>query len=699
MPTNFEVLSGQLHNHLEAHHLHAALGVLGTLCQGPGLQHLKEETEKLAGNYNMMLGYMAQGVEDPDRHRLYRNFMRQAREIGDKLRRENELTEGTSLYARTWNTLQRMTEPHELTVVNAAACSYRLLYEVVWTSGIWSQTDKETVAAWLTGENVSHLKKCVIASAVMTAALRHFDINKLRLLLDIYGQTEGELRARALIGFVLVCLSHPARTAAYSDLTARVSLLADDAAFRNRLFVIQTQLFLSMRTEHVEQHLRKDILPGMMKQAQTLRADGKLTLNSAEDLSKLLEANPGWQQAGADKDFMDKMNQLVEMQQQGADIFIGTFKMIKQKYPFFSVAANWFCPFSREIPEIDHALRKNALFATLLNNDRLCHSDRLAMALVLEDMASSFGNMPGNPLEAMLGNDMPPQGLPEGGQPDEERDIRAHLQDLYRYFTLFRYSDEAGNPFAGDLLLADHPVLACGVDDEPTLLKLADFSFNQGSYRLSRHLYERVSPTATVLQKTGYSLQRDKRYHEAAEAYEKALLFSDDDLWTLRNLGTCYRLLGRPADALRHYRKVEKATPEDPRLLLCMYECHVQLADYETAHAVARKANFLSNDSDDTLRALGWCDLLGHKPEQAEAHYQRLLGNDPVAADYLNAGHAAWACGNMPSAISRYKTYQRKSGRGERFAETLAADSALLKSYGLSADDFCLMQDLLARED
>lgn len=696
MPSNFEVLFDQLRNHLDNHHLNAALKVLGTLSQGPGLQNLREETDKLSDDYGMMLEYIAQGFEDPERHRLYDGFVRRAREIADKLRRENDLTEGTSLYARTWNTLQLMTEPHTLPTLNAGTCSYRLAYEVVWTSGTWTAADKDKVEEWLTGEEVPYLNKCVTVSAVMTASLRHFDINKLRLLLDIYQKTEGDLRVRALTGFALICVAHPSRVAQYDDIAVRVGLLADDAAFRSNLFIIQTQLFLSLRTSHIEQHLREEILPEMMKQAEAMRRRGNLTLNTPEDLSKLLEIKPDWEQGNKDNGFMDKMNALIEMQQQGADIFIGTFKTLKQKYPFFSTAANWFCPFSKDIPEVGRALQKNALFGELLHNDQLCNSDKIAMALLLEDMAPAFGNMAGS-MPEVFGNASGLAGLAGGTPPDEEQNIRSYMQDLYRYFNLFRYSDKAENPFSGNLLFIDNPTLSRAVNDESTLLRLADLSFNQGSYRLSRHLYAHVTPTATILQKTGYSLQRDKRYEEAAEAYEKALLFCDDDTWTLKNLGTCYRLLGQPKEALRHYRKAEQALPEDARLLLHIFECHLQLEDYAAAHAAARKANFLTDDSDDTLRALAWCDLLGHNTEQAEVHYQRLLANEPVATDYLNAGHSAWVGGNMMSAVSRYHTYLRKSGREGNFADILAADSELLGSYGLGQDDFCLMQDLLER--
>ncbi len=698
MLSNFEILHEQLKEHLKQYHLLSALSTLKTMSQGLTIATVQDDIEKLAGDYRMMLNYMGKGFDDPERHHLFEVFIRRADELADAISRENELAVGTSLYARTWNTLQLMNEPHDISSINISDCSYRQIYEVFWTSKLWTQSEIDITKKWVQSAEVEHLKKCVLISAVMMAVLRHFDINKTRFLLDIYSSEDLTLRARALVGVVLVCIMWPKRLLMYEDIIARISLLADEEKFRNHLQIIQTQLFLSSVTQNLEKQLHNEILPEMMRQAQNLKQNGNLSFKDAEDLSKLLDINPHWEQPGNDDNFMQKMKSLVEMQQQGADIFIGTFKMIKSKYPFFNVAANWFCPFSKRNPEVARFLEKNKLFSKLLNNEQLCNSDKYALAFMFGDMPVFLDSIQNEELNNALEKEF--SGINHLSMPlmDDERTLRIYLQDLYRYFKLFRYSENSENPFKKNLLLTENALLSAVLDDENTLGQLANFAFSQKSYHLSRQLYLRMQPSAIILQKIGYSYQIENRYEEAISAYEKARIFHENDEWTLKQLGNCYGFTNNVHAALECYLQLELINQEDTDVLLHLAECFLQLNDPKSAFQKLYKADYLSENNDDVLRGLAWCSLLDGMPEQAMAYYQRLLAKSPLPTDYLNAGHAAWISGDLPSAINRYATYLRQHEKTEDLSMILAKDNTLFYKYNLVKIDFCLMQDLVNYE-
>ena len=71
---------------------------------------------------------------------------------------------------------------------------------------------------------------------------------------------------------------------------------------------------------------------------------------------------------------------------------------------------------------------------------------------------------------------------------------------------------------------------------------------------------------AEIFQKTGYCLQKEKRYKEAIEAYRKADVLKPDHVWTIRHLATCHRQLRDFATALEYYRKAEAMQPENRNL-------------------------------------------------------------------------------------------------------------------------------------
>ena len=67
---------------------------------------------------------------------------------------------------------------------------------------------------------------------------------------------------------------------------------------------------------------------------------------------------------------------------------------------------------------------------------------------------------------------------------------------------------------------------------------------------------------AEIFQKTGYCLQKEKRYKEAIESYRKADVLKPDHVWTIRHLATCHRQLRDFATALEYYRKAEAMQPK-----------------------------------------------------------------------------------------------------------------------------------------
>ena len=68
------------------------------------------------------------------------------------------------------------------------------------------------------------------------------------------------------------------------------------------------------------------------------------------------DKNPEWEEIFKDSPgLMNKMEEFSGLQREGADVFMGSFSMLKL-FPFFNEISNWFIPFFIENPEISGSI-------------------------------------------------------------------------------------------------------------------------------------------------------------------------------------------------------------------------------------------------------------------------------------------------------------------------------------------------------
>ena len=160
-------------------------------------------------------------------------------------------------------------------------------------------------------------------------------------------------------------------------------------------------------------------------------------------------------------------------------------------------------------------------------------------------------------------------------------------------------------------------------------------------------------------------------------------------VWTLRRLAALWRNEGQFDKALNCYEELDSLEPDHADTSLRLAECCIHLKRYDEAFKHLFKANWLDPDSTFPHRALAWCYLLTEQYDKAERYYEKVLADQPTAADWLNAGHAAWLLGKPAVAVERY----RKANTQQSSENFLRDDAALLQAAGLSADDLAMMTD------
>ena len=277
---------------------------------------------------------------------------------------------------------------------------------------------------------------------------------------------------------------------------------------------------------------------------------------------------------------------------------------------------------------------------------------------------------------------------------------RQYIQDLYRFFTLWKRHQEEEDIFHWKFDLWDNSLLKETLQEESTCKELADYllekDYLEEAYPLYQRLMQANSTQAEVWQKAGYIRQKQKQYTEAIRHYEHADILKPDQVWTNKHLAQCYRLNGNYEMALDYYRKVDAVQPDNLSIALQIGQCLVRKEEYAEALAYFYKVEYLEKNPDNARRAIAWCSFVSGKYEEALKYYRLVLeGASPKAHDWMNAGHVHLACRRMKEALEHYRKAQSYEKTHTDFIGKFYKDKAALLSQGLSEEDLSILLDLL----
>ena len=689
---------------IEGKHLYEALTSLhgAAVCLKNTL--LAEEVEQVTSSYNMLLDYYAKGVEDPERSKLYLRFNRQCIELTEKVSRAVELATSNH-YATTHHTLQRLLgEPLSLLSADSLpSLDYRDLFDLIYTSDLLQMAEHEMLASYFWHEDDLLERKCLVASALTLSSLKYFDPHKLRLLTDLSEHQEDSLKVRGLVGVVFVCSCHASKLDYYPDIVAHLEQLLGQTTWRQNLELLQLQLFLTLDTKRIDNRINKEIMPKMMEQLKGMQKDREFTL---DDLTPDLldsDINPEWK-TKAQETMNDLLTEFMGLQAKGADLYMSTFKNLKQRFPFFNHAANWFYPFTFNHPAIPKTCKTNPMIAVMLKANVLCDSDKYSLCLMSEFMTNGInlnGLEASIPVEtkATIEEDKEQIRKAEFSNESISEQIRSYVQGFYRFSNLFTFHVNFVNPFTHNLLIGEIHPFESMLDNIDHVTHLADSVFEDHAYSLALHLYEKVPAnrlSPELLQKMGFCHESMKQYEEAVDCYNQSLLSLPEHIWTLRRLVICLRHLRKYAEAELHLVELEQLQPENTDVALWLAECFMHEKLYDEAFKRLFKVDYLNPGLIKVKRALAWCSLLTGKYEQAEKYYAGILDDaqSRTANDLLNAGHVAWLTGNTPEAVARYVQATCKMDNAYQF---LDADKDLLLQGGKSETDLTMMADAVGR--
>jgi tetratricopeptide (TPR) repeat protein len=179
-------------------------------------------------------------------------------------------------------------------------------------------------------------------------------------------------------------------------------------------------------------------------------------------------------------------------------------------------------------------------------------------------------------------------------------------------------------------------------------------------------------------------------------SYERIDLSGDLSLWTLKNMGICYRKFGDYKSALEVYEKAASLQEEDQTTESLIGFCHMKLGDYQTALKHYFKIEYINPGNQHILRPIAWCYFALGELKKSDKYFVRVFEVKPGYYDYINYGHVQWALGNKRDAVELYlQSLRDLNFEMEDFQKTMEDDRSILIQNGIFEKDIPLMLDYL----
>ncbi len=737
-PTSIRKQVAAIRAHLWKKELKKAIDQLDELVAIEGNWMYTERLTELRTHYQYMLHYFVEGKQDPERQAIYRKITRDIYTLTDDAssqlltrncpsffyeqtrnlsrRTATTLDEFAEIFAKQADTfsfiglLEEGEEKKERLNQNQVSYENRVreMFYTVYTSpptrGVNGLID--SMKRFMENQLVSVSAKGMFLTALTLNILQRFDAGKVNLLLNACRCPEPELFSRAIVGLIPIFQTYRSLWPLYPECSNRLKLLSDDPSFNRRFITGITGFIQAHETEKITKRLKEEILPEMMKLSPMIGK--KIKLDEWMGEAGFEEKNPEWQKIIDESGLSDKLQELSELQMEGADVFHSTFSNLKS-HPFFLEMSNWHLPFDPRHSALESLfsdqLRGNSMIDLMLESTLICDSDKYSFCLSILVMPNRYRKMMIGQLGAEGAEIKKMQEEEQVLNPyqKEETLIKQYIQNLYRFFKLHprraEFSDIFELPLDYHRVVPFYPI----VRQSSHLERIALHYFEKNNFKEAIEAYtllaaERGNQSETW-QKIGYSKQMLGNIEGALEAYLHADLVEENNTWILNRIAYCYRVLKEPITALEYYRRLEQFRPDDMAVQLNIGHCYLELKRYDEALNYYFKVELLGNVASRAWRPIAWCAFLSRKQDVARDYYARVLEKKPSAHDYLNAGHVEVCVGNMKRGVELYMLSKQKAGGMEAFQTMLYDDEKELQEAGVDTAILPIILDAMRYEE
>lgn len=713
---NIKELYKEVNGNLDDFMISKAIKNIRKMLADTGEHESTETLDKLEETYRYMVEFMMRGAEDKGRHRLLADIREKLRGLADKALRDSVSAADPRHYYSTLRFNRLRSESvgktlreygsavSELNLADAAGNntlelrkktegSLERLFDTLYTS-LGNDSDYAELSAYARSGYAEPEALAVSVSAMTLGLLEYYDRGKMNALMDIYDNAGEELAARALVGIVFATAAHPKRVKEDPVIYERISLWQDDLIAYRRLREVIRIIAGTRDTERVAAKIKDEVIPELMK----LRPEMMSRLKSEEsDPGEFPGMNPEWEEMLEKSGLNKKMQELGEMQSEGADLMMVTFSNLKQ-FPFFTKASNWFIPFDGSHSELGLNEEMRA-FVDLLSDSAamICDSDLYSLALAAAKMPQPQRDMVTGQLRMQLEQmrgEMKDQ-IGKSSTPAFDRAALKFVRDLYRFFKLYRKHSDFTDPFSTPLDFLSLPVIGEMMHDPEILQLIGSFYFKRGYYKDSLPLLELLAQSAEadeyLWERIGYARQRTGDKAGALEAYDRASLLKPAGPWLTERLAYTHRSLGNWSKASEFYRQALDMDPDNLSLLIAAGDTELLAGNTDSALQHYHHANYLDPESLSTARKIAWGELLKGNFEKSLERLTKVIAKEALYTDYINAGHASLLSGNIREACNYYAIAAERDLSG--FETAYRNDIGIITRLGADRESLVIILD------
>lgn len=719
-----EILSSAINNLMDKR-LDVAIELLEQLyVQRPTLIG-HSELEAVKNDYQLMVDYMERGFTDDKRASLYLSLLQRLYRVAADL----EISwrcKNVIVYVDAFRISDHLNTSHDFIrsvlesfVSDVAMLSLlpeaertekakdlydrhqvfvNRLFNTLWTSCQWSDDDCAFYTGLMLSPMVDVVDQQLLVSAVTLGAMNQFDINKFKALTTVYQQsTDERVRQRALVGWVLSVFEG---MDIFPEQDEIIRKLCENKDTIRELYTLQIQFFYSQDTEKDNEKLQRDIMPYLVDGSNITIGRLGIVEKEEDSLENILN------QDAEDKrmeQMEEKVRKMMEMQKQGSDIYFGGFRQMK-RFPFFNDLANWFTPFYIDHPALRTTIERIGqpnILETITNQGNFCESDKYSLAFAME---SIINQIPGN-IKEMMGSEG--AFAPMGTTLDKSNPTyicRAYIQDLYRFFRLYRSSNELINPF---------------IDNHKSSFVADTFFFVYKSFigtgldeykmRLALYLYKHKNMDKLVELMSTFHVE-DANYNilmgyinlyfgkpdVAYQIFNMVLQEDTENQWALKGMARAAMDCEDYDTAEHTYSQLLRLEPDNINYAVKRCVTLLKTERYAEAREELFRLDYQYPDNMNVKRVFAWTMLLDKSLDKASQLYDLILSDAPMAEDYLNSGYCWWAKGNIGQAKNSFQAWiTMTKGNKDRLLEEIRNDQKVLDLYGITEIDCLLMVNLI----
>jgi tetratricopeptide (TPR) repeat protein len=714
-----------------------SLDILQEMINVSSLGDLRDEYNNIVMTYRNMVSYTIEGIDDPERTKVYIRLIQSILELADQLKQDIlSHYSGWNTYWIMQQTLKEQTLTGKTLVETVDDLMFKSdldewlklsneinpdpeseiaikhkqligkIFNHLWLTDYYGEAESSLVNIIMSSGKFRWFETCIYVSAITLSALRTFQTEKLLFLAQFYESGHDQIMERALSGLILNLHYYNDRILLYSEITERISGMSKKKQFREHCRLIVLQTIRSRETENLSKKLHDEILPKVAKLRP--RIEEKLDLDNILPKDKYEDKNPDWSDMFSDSEEIFKtMEELTNLQMEGSDVYMSAFANLKH-FDFFKDFQNWFLPFYPDHEVVNEIFKDeilgpgtNELSEALYKTPFICNSDKYSLLLNLKYLPSSQKSMMLKVFRMEL------DGLQQVDEGDSAADpyrkfrtnVTQYLQDIYRFFKLSPYKKEFEDLFSGKLDIYNSEFFRMSCNASEVEAGLADYFFSRNYFPDALHLFLRQADKnpdeSQLYEKIAFCYQQLENYEEALRYYQRSELI-DRKAWTLKKIGLCLRRLGRIDEALDYYLQAGAMDPEDMHAAVMAGHCYLDMRDYDTALKYYFKVEYNDPGNLKILRPIAFCYFALGRFDDSEKYFERLSSGKLNAHDYINKGHLALCRGKKKEAVDLYRL-GINSGEisKEEFMTIIEEDKTLLVSLGVNQEDLPILIDYL----